>query len=276
MCATLGVVNPVGRAYPLGSAISAWHRTICPTAPSSRRPRWRKPPPRCSRSPRPSARPPTVRRVPTASSGGPNRSRGIGPDRPVARSRQWRHRTLLVRNQRDHHGHRRHLVSDQPARAQRGRRGWRRAGEAGKGFAVVASEVRALAQRSAEAAKDVKTRIHASSDQVGVGSSWSTRRGEALQRIIGRIGEISDLVSQIAAFRHSTVDRPATGQHRGRRDGRRDPAQRGDGRTGHRRRPQPWRKSRDAAREVARFRLADMTGDPRNPVHQMQRRLAAG
>ena len=68
-----------------------------------------------------------------------------------------------------------------------------RAGEAGKGFAVVASEVRALAQRSAEAAKDVKTRILASSDQVGVGVELVNEAGEALQRIIGRIGEISDL-----------------------------------------------------------------------------------
>ncbi|KTT69278.1 globin-coupled sensor protein [Sphingomonas endophytica] len=74
-----------------------------------------------------------------------------------------------------------------------------RAGEAGKGFAVVASEVRALAQRSADAAKDVKTRILASSDQVGVGVELVNEAGQALQRIITRIGQISDLVSRIAA-----------------------------------------------------------------------------
>ena len=73
-----------------------------------------------------------------------------------------------------------------------------RAGDAGKGFAVVASEVRALAQRSADAAKDVKTKIMASSHQVGVGVELVSETGKALQRIIGRIGEISTLVGTIA------------------------------------------------------------------------------
>nr|WP_093665673.1 methyl-accepting chemotaxis protein [Sphingomonas gellani] len=73
-----------------------------------------------------------------------------------------------------------------------------RAGDAGKGFAVVASEVRALAQRSADAAKDVKTRITASSDQVQSGVALVGETGDALRRIIGRIEEISDLVSSIA------------------------------------------------------------------------------
>jgi len=74
-----------------------------------------------------------------------------------------------------------------------------RAGDAGKGFAVVASEVRALAQRSAEAAKDVKLRILASSSQVEAGVALVSETGEALQRIIGRIGEISTLVCGITA-----------------------------------------------------------------------------
>jgi methyl-accepting chemotaxis protein len=73
-----------------------------------------------------------------------------------------------------------------------------RAGDAGRGFAVVASEVRALAQRSAEAAKDVKTRITASSIQVDAGVALVSATGEALQRLIGRFGEISALVAQIA------------------------------------------------------------------------------
>jgi methyl-accepting chemotaxis protein len=73
-----------------------------------------------------------------------------------------------------------------------------RAGDAGKGFAVVASEVRALAQRSAEAAKDVKTRINASSEQVDVGVELVSETGQALQRIIGRFAQVSDLVSRIA------------------------------------------------------------------------------
>jgi methyl-accepting chemotaxis protein len=73
-----------------------------------------------------------------------------------------------------------------------------RAGDAGKGFAVVASEVRALAQRSAEAAKDVKDRITASSEQVGAGVEMVGETGKALERIIGRITSISELVEGIA------------------------------------------------------------------------------
>lgn len=82
-----------------------------------------------------------------------------------------------------------------------------RAGDAGKGFAVVASEVRALAQRSANAAKDVKTRITASSDQVEEGVRLVGETGDALQRIIQRIAEIDGLVSNIA----NSADRQATG-----------------------------------------------------------------
>ncbi|MBW8745093.1 MAG: HAMP domain-containing protein, partial [Sphingomonas sp.] len=73
-----------------------------------------------------------------------------------------------------------------------------RAGDAGKGFAVVASEVRALAQRSAEAAKDVKDRITASSHQVGAGVEMVGETGKALDRIIGHITGISELVEGIA------------------------------------------------------------------------------
>ena len=74
-----------------------------------------------------------------------------------------------------------------------------RAGDAGKGFAVVASEVRALAQRSAEAAKDVKTRINSSSVQVNAGVELVADAGAALGRIVSKINEISGLVSTIAA-----------------------------------------------------------------------------
>jgi len=84
-----------------------------------------------------------------------------------------------------------------------------RAGDAGKGFAVVASEVRALAQRSADAAKDVKTRITASSSQIGTGVRLVVDTGEALTRIIGRIGQIDELVANIAA----SAERQATGLH---------------------------------------------------------------
>ncbi len=74
-----------------------------------------------------------------------------------------------------------------------------RAGEAGRGFAVVASEVRALAQRSAEAAKEIKTLISASSQQVDLGVDLVAQTGKALERIIAQVKEVNDIVADIAA-----------------------------------------------------------------------------
>ena len=73
-----------------------------------------------------------------------------------------------------------------------------RAGEAGKGFAVVAQEVRALAQRSAEAAKEIKTLISSSGAQVDRGVKLVTDTGKALEAIVDRVASIDGLVSEIA------------------------------------------------------------------------------
>jgi methyl-accepting chemotaxis protein len=73
-----------------------------------------------------------------------------------------------------------------------------RAGEAGKGFAVVASEVRALAQRSSDAAMEIKTLISDSSKQVERGVDLVGKAGEALQSIVTQVAHISQLVSGIA------------------------------------------------------------------------------
>ncbi|KID07746.1 methyl-accepting chemotaxis protein [Leisingera sp. ANG1] len=73
-----------------------------------------------------------------------------------------------------------------------------RAGEAGRGFAVVASEVRALAQRSSDAAMEIKTLISDSSGQVARGVDLVGKAGDALQSIVSQVTHISQLVSGIA------------------------------------------------------------------------------
>ena len=74
-----------------------------------------------------------------------------------------------------------------------------RAGEAGRGFAVVAQEVRALAQRSADAAKQIKTLIATSAAEVGQGVEYVGKAGEALRAIADEVDQIDSLVSAMAA-----------------------------------------------------------------------------
>jgi methyl-accepting chemotaxis protein len=74
-----------------------------------------------------------------------------------------------------------------------------RAGDAGRGFAVVASEVRALAQRSAEAAKEIKGLITASTVEVESGVELVAATGKSLERIMAQVTEINGIVSDIAS-----------------------------------------------------------------------------
>ena len=74
-----------------------------------------------------------------------------------------------------------------------------RAGEAGRGFAVVASEVRSLAQRSAEAAREIKTLISASVARVEQGSQQVDAAGATMSEVVAAIGRVTDLMGEISA-----------------------------------------------------------------------------
>ncbi|TQL81188.1 methyl-accepting chemotaxis protein-1 (serine sensor receptor) [Delftia sp. HK171] len=74
-----------------------------------------------------------------------------------------------------------------------------RAGEQGRGFAVVAAEVRALAQRSASAAKEIKTLILDSVERVDQGRSLAAQAGSTMQEVVSSIRQVTDLVGEITA-----------------------------------------------------------------------------
>ena len=74
-----------------------------------------------------------------------------------------------------------------------------RAGEQGRGFAVVASEVRSLAQRSASAAKEIKSLIDDSVDKVGSGTRLVEQAGKTMTEVVSSVKRVSDIVAEISA-----------------------------------------------------------------------------
>ena len=74
-----------------------------------------------------------------------------------------------------------------------------RAGEQGRGFAVVASEVRSLAQRSAAAAKEIKTLISDSVEKVDTGSKLVEQAGATMDEIVTSVRRVTDIVGEISA-----------------------------------------------------------------------------
>jgi methyl-accepting chemotaxis protein len=74
-----------------------------------------------------------------------------------------------------------------------------RAGEQGRGFAVVAGEVRSLAQRSAEAAKEIKALIGTSVDKVEIGSKLVQDAGTTMNEIVASVQRVSDIIGEITA-----------------------------------------------------------------------------
>ncbi len=81
-----------------------------------------------------------------------------------------------------------------------------RAGEQGRGFAVVAGEVRSLAQRSAEAAKEIKGLISSSVEKVGQGTQLVHNAGAAMQNIVSSVQRVTEVIAHIAASAREQSD----------------------------------------------------------------------
>ena len=81
-----------------------------------------------------------------------------------------------------------------------------RAGELGRGFAVVASEVRALAQRSASAAKEIKQLIAESVEKVELGSNLADEAGGTMQKIVSSVQQVAGIMGEIAVASHEQSD----------------------------------------------------------------------
>ncbi len=74
-----------------------------------------------------------------------------------------------------------------------------RAGEQGRGFAVVAGEVRSLAQRSAQAAREIRTLIHDSVEKVEAGSNQVDQAGRTMNDVMAQVRRVSELINEISS-----------------------------------------------------------------------------
>jgi methyl-accepting chemotaxis protein len=81
-----------------------------------------------------------------------------------------------------------------------------RAGEQGRGFAVVAAEVRNLAQRSAAAAKEIKTLIGDSVEQVDIGARLVAQAGSTMDEVVASVKQVSDIIAEIASASQEQTD----------------------------------------------------------------------